>query len=142
MNINTKYHGIKQYNEEDIITFKKGLPGFENLTKFILFPIEDVAVFNILHSIENEEIGLIVTSPFNIDKNYEINLSFDLTEELEIEKETDVLLLNTVTLNSKLENITVNMKAPIILNIVKGQGRQIILDDGKYLLKHPLVQEG
>jgi flagellar assembly factor FliW len=141
MNTNTKFHGIREYKEEDILVFKKGLPGFEELKKFILFPVEDGEVFNILHSIEDEGIGLVVISPYNIDRNYEIKLSEGLIEELEIEKEADVLLLNTVTLNSAMENITVNMKAPIIINIFKGLGEQIILEDDKYFIKHPLIQE-
>ena len=54
MKLNTKYHGVKEYEEKDIINFKKGLPGFEGLKKFILFPVEDNDVFSILHSVEND----------------------------------------------------------------------------------------
>lgn len=141
MEINTKYHGIKEYTEADIITFKKGLPGFTNLKKYILFSIEENEFFNILHSIEDEEVGLVVVSPFSVMKSYEINLEETLLEELKITKEEDVMIINTVTLNSDVKNITVNLKAPIIVNIKEGLGEQIILDDAKYLVKHILVQE-
>jgi flagellar assembly factor FliW len=141
MNVNTKSLGIREYKEEDIIVFKKGLPGFEELSKFVLLSVEEGDFFYILQSIEDKEVGLVLTSPYNVDRNYEINLRERLTEELQIEKESDVLVLNTVTLNSKMENITVNMKAPIIINIFKCLGEQIILDDDKYFIKHPLIQE-
>lgn len=140
MEINTKYHGIRAYREEDIITFKKGIPGFENLKKFILFQVEENEFFNILHSLEDISVGLVVTSPFNILGGYEIELEDSTLEALKIKKEPDVLVMNTVTLNSKVENITVNLKAPIIINTVEKLGEQIIVDKQEYLIKYPLIQ--
>lgn len=141
MKFQTSHHGIREYDESDVITFKKGLPGFEGLTKFILFPVEENEVFNILHSIEDPDVGLVTISPFSVDKDYEIELKDGLLKRLNIKKPEDVLLQTTVTLNSKLEKITVNMKAPIVINISSKSGEQIILDNDKYLIKHPLVQE-
>jgi flagellar assembly factor FliW len=141
MKINTKYHGTREYIEEDIVTFKRGIPGFENLTKFIVFPLEENDFFNIFHSIEDENIGLVTVSPFSINSSYEINLDENILSDLNISSEKDVLILTTVTLNSKIENITVNLKAPIVINIVERLGEQIILDKMEYSIKHPLLQE-
>lgn len=142
MKLNTKYHGVKEYEEDDIITFKKGIPGFEGLKKFILFPVEDNEVFSILSSIEDESIGLVVTSPFNVLKDYEFKLDEEKIKELQIENHEDVLVLNTVTLNSVIENITINLKAPIVINIKMKLGEQIILDNPKYSIKYPLFEGG
>ncbi|KEI13073.1 flagellar assembly protein FliW [Clostridium novyi B str. ATCC 27606] len=141
MKLETKCHGIIEYNKDDIIEFKKGIPGFDNLKKFINFPIENNEVFSVLHSIENNEIGFIVTSPFSVINDYEINLDDNVINRLKIEKEKDVLVLNTITLHSKLENITVNLCAPIVINIKTKLGEQIILNNGKYEIKHPLFKE-
>lgn len=139
MKLNTKYHGIREYSESDIIYFKKGLPGFETLKKFILFAVEENEVFSILHSIEDEGVGLVTVSPFNVAKDYEFKLQDELLEKLDIKTPEDVVVLSTVTMHSKIENITVNLKAPIIININRKLGEQIILDNDKYLIKHPLV---
>ncbi|MBV7272260.1 flagellar assembly protein FliW [Clostridiaceae bacterium UIB06] len=138
MKLNTKYHGEKEYDENDIITFEKGIPGFEHLRKFILFPVEENEVFNILHSIEDESIGLIVVSPFFSIKEYEFDLDEQKLKELKIETEGDVLVLNTVTLDSDVSSITVNLKAPIIINTKEKVGEQIILDNPNYAIKHLL----
>ncbi|KGN03431.1 flagellar assembly protein FliW [Clostridium novyi A str. 4570] len=140
MKIDTKYHGIVEYKTEDIIEFKKGVPGFNELKKFIYFPIEDNEMFSVLHSIEDSEVGFIVTSPFNVIKDYEIKLDDEIIKRLNIEKESDVLVVNTVTLNSKIENITVNMCAPIIINIEKKLGEQLILNNPRYVVKQPLFK--
>ena len=105
MKFQTSHHGIREYDESDVITFKKGLPGFEGLTKFILFPVEENEVFNILHSIEDPDVGLVTISPFSVDKDYEIELKDGLLKRLNIKKPEDVLLQTTVTLNSKLEKL-------------------------------------
>jgi flagellar assembly factor FliW len=138
MKLNTKYHGVKEYKEEDIITFKKGLPGFENLKDFILFSVEENDLFSILHSTENEEVGLVVVSPFSVVNDYEFKLSDNKIQELGIQSPEDVLVLNTVTLCSKVEDITANLKAPIIVNIKAKLGEQIIIDNDGYKVKHPL----
>lgn len=138
MKLTTKYHGVREYEEKDIITFRKGLPGFEGLKKFILFPIEENELFSVVQSIEDESIGLVVISPFSVIKDYEFKLVEEKQEQLGIESPGDVLVLNTVTLSTKLENITANLKAPIIINIKQRLGEQIILDNDRYKIKQPI----
>jgi flagellar assembly factor FliW len=139
--IKTKFHGIKDYKEEDIIRFEKGVPGFESLKQFILFPIEENNIFSVLHSIEDENVGLVVVSPFEVKKDYEINLNDSVIERLSIKEATEVILFNVITVNSSVEDITVNLKAPIVINIKAGLGEQIILDREEYKIKNPLIQE-
>lgn len=141
MKLQTKHHGIKEYEEEDIITFPKGLPGFKELKKYILFPIEDNNVFSMLHSIENAEIGIVVVSPFYVMKDYEFDLDDDRIKLLNIEAEADVSVLSTVCLNSDIKKITTNLKAPIVINIKNKIGEQLILENEKYLIKQPLLKE-
>lgn len=140
MRVNTEFHGVKEYEEKDIITFNKGLPGFLDLKKFIIFPVEENEMFSILQSIEDESIGLVVISPFSKFKDYEFKLSDEKIEELKITVPEDVIILNTVTLHSKIEEITTNLKAPIVINIKERLGEQIILDSDKYLIKQPLFK--
>jgi flagellar assembly factor FliW len=142
MRLRTKYHGTRFYKEKDIITFKRGIPGFQNLKKFIIFAAEENKLFYILQSIEDLSVGIVLVSPFNVVKEYEFELNDDKLKELNIKSEEDVLVLNTVTLSSKLENITVNLKAPLVININEKIGEQIILDDVNYSIKHPLFKEG
>lgn len=141
MKVNTKYHGVREYKEEDIITFKKGLPGFEGLKKYILFPVEQNDLFSILQSLEDESIGLVVVSPFDVINEYEFKIQDELLDSLDIKSESEVMVINTVTLSSMVENITVNLKAPIIINTRLGLGEQIILDKDEYKVKHPLIKE-
>ena len=140
MELITKQHGTFTYNEEDIITFKKGIMGLENLKKFIIADIKENTVFKILQSIEDEDVGLVIISPFEVKNNYEIELKENLTENLSISSQKEVMLYNTVTINSDVHKITVNLKAPIVINMDKKLGEQIIIDKEEYKIKHPLIE--
>ncbi|WP_297417087.1 flagellar assembly protein FliW [Clostridium sp.] len=138
---NSKIHGEINYEEKDIITFNKGLFGFEDLSKFFLVNLEEIKPFKLLHSLENEDIGMIVIHPFDFFKDYEICLSEETIRNLKIKSENEVLIINTVTLNSNPNKITTNLQGPIIINISNNLGEQIIVDNSKYKVKEPLIKE-
>jgi len=140
MELVTKYHGVRAYSDEDVIVFKKGLPGFKNLKNFIIFPLESNNAFSILHSMEDMEVGLVLVSPFTIAADYEFKIPDTHIKELEIGNPEEVLVLTTVTLSSNIENMTTNLKAPIIINIKENLGEQLILDNDKYKIKQPLFK--
>lgn len=141
MNLGTKYHGVREYEEKDVISFPKGLPGFDNLKRFIIFPVEDNEIFSVLHSIEDENIGFVLVSPFDLIDDYEFEIENEVIDRLRITNKEDILVQNIVTLNSTLEKITINLRAPIIINIKENLGEQIILNNEKYLIKYPIFKE-
>lgn len=141
MKLSTKYHGIREYKEDDVWDFNKGICGFEDLKRFISFPVEENEIFNVLHSVEDGSVGFVVISPFIVDKNYEFHLCEEVIKRLKINSQEDVLVLTTVTLDSDVEKITTNLRAPIIINIKEKLGEQIILNNEKYLIKQPIFKE-
>lgn len=130
-----------EVSEDKMITFNKGIPGFENLSKFILEEIEDNEVFYLLKSVEDENIALIVISPFVVDNSYTLDINESVMDTLRISREDQALILNTVTLNSDKKKITTNLAAPIIINIEEKIGEQIILSNEKYKIKTPIFKE-
>ena len=141
MVLTSKIYGEIQYEEKDIIKFKNGILGLEHLNTYVLLKIDEYEPFQLLQSIEDEEIGFVLSCPFDFCKDYEFDLNKELLKRLEIENEEDVMVFNTVTLNSDPKKITTNLKAPIIINISNNLGEQIILDKEKYKIKHPLIKE-
>ncbi|MCC0674209.1 flagellar assembly protein FliW [Clostridioides sp. ES-S-0145-01] len=120
------------------ITLKKGILGFENLKEYELLDIENNNTLKEFNSTEEDCIGFIVISPFEIIDEYEIVLNQDIIEKLEVESPNDILMFNIITLGSTLKESTVNMKAPIIINVKNNYGMQIISQDEKYCIRHPL----
>ena len=120
------------------ILFEKGIPGFEDYKYFNVNIIKDNEKFYSIVSKEDDNIGFISISPFEIKKDYEIDLDDEFVKELDIKSEKDVLVLCLITLGKTLKDSTANLKAPIIINIKNNRGRQLILQDDKYKIKEPL----
>lgn len=139
MEILSPVHGKITYDEDEIIIFEKSIPGFNDIKRFILKEIEGSS-FKLLQSIDDVTVGFVVISPFQVEEDYEINLSEEVIKTLEIKEATDVLLYSLVTLNSKVEKITVNLKAPVVINVNNKKAEQFIIDKAKYKIKHPLMK--
>ena len=120
------------------ILFEKGIPGFEDYKYFNVNIIKDNEKFYSIVSKEDDNIGFISISPFDIKKDYEIDLDDEFVNELDIKSEKDVLVLCLITLGKTLKDSTANLKAPIIINIKNNRGKQLILQDDKYKIKEPL----
>ncbi|MGO0907520.1 flagellar assembly protein FliW [Clostridioides difficile] len=122
------------------VILKKGILGFENLREYELLDIENNDTLKEFNSTEEDCIGFIIISPFEIIKEYEIFLNQDIIENLEIESPNDIMIFNIITIGQTLEESTVNMKAPIVINIKNNYGMQIILQEEKYSIRHPLLR--
>ena len=53
MELISKIHGKINYDEKNVITFNKGIPGFSDLKKFVIVDLEGYEPFKLLHSLEN-----------------------------------------------------------------------------------------
>lgn len=124
------------------IKFSKPLLGFDNLVEFEIVDVEVNPIFKEVNSLEDENIGFLAISPFDMDENYEIKLSDNDIKELEIENPEDVLLLNIITLGDSLATSTVNLRAPIVLNIKNKLAFQIVIQNDKYDIKAPFNLRG
>lgn len=121
------------------VVFEKGIPGFENINEFKIKDLENNNRFKIVESLDNE-VSFATINPFEIYNEYEIDLNDETIKELQIENPKDVLILTIITLGKTLESSTINLKAPLVINIKNKLGRQFIIQGDKYNTKHPLVR--
>ncbi len=135
MEVKTKL-GTFDIDEKEVILFKNGLPGFESLRKFCLISRMDTEPIKWLVSLEDEQIALPVVDPWIVMSDYSIQLDEESLKKLEYPKKDRTLVMVVIDLHS--ENVSVNMLAPIIINLDKGVGEQVIVEDERYSVRHPL----
>ena len=121
------------------IIFKKGLPGLEYLNSFIIKDLDGNEKFKILESKEGE-VSFVTITPFEIYSEYEINLNDETIKELQIDRPEDVLVLSMITIGKTLETSTMNLQAPLVINIKNNLGKQYIMQNSKYETKHTLIR--
>ena len=74
-----------------------------------------------------------------IDSDYHINIVRDEVEDLEIRKENDVMVVVIVSIYRDPTKITANLQGPLVINTRNKTGKQIVLTDGKYSTRHPIL---
>lgn len=140
MLVRTKFFGELEVAEDGVFHFEKGIPGFQNLDKYIVLK-EDNSAFDYLQSTEEDEVCFIIIDPFQVVENYEFEISDATVKKLSIEKVEDVVVYSIITIGAEAKDITVNLKAPIILNMNNKSGVQEIIDNEEYNTRHQLVKE-
>lgn len=140
MIIDTERFGTIELDDVQVIEFPLGLPGFEELTRFIIMETEESRPIYWLQSTENAYVCLPVVIPFEFMEDYYVEVrDFDL-EELTIDDERDLLILNVVVIPEDLKLMTANLAAPIIINTRLGRGKQIIVDAKEMPVRFPIFE--
>ena len=142
MKIQTTRFGEIEVADSSVITFTRGIPGFDEYQKYVLVPADanEESPFFFLQSIEAEEVSFFLVDPFTFFKEYDVKLADQMVERLELEDPSDAIVLTTVTVPGEITSATTNLKAPLIINNKKQLGMQIVLDNKSYEIKQPLFQ--
>jgi flagellar assembly factor FliW len=140
LKIETKYFGTLEIQQDDIVQFEHGIPGFPEEKQFIFLPLEETE-FIVMQSIQTPQLAFVTSSPFTFYKEYEIKLTDAVLEQLEIESESDVVVLLILNVQNPFLNSTANLVAPIIFNSRKKLGKQVILENTPYKTKHSLFEK-
>lgn len=122
----------------DIYSFIHGIPGFEDSKRFVIVQSEPGTPFVYFQSLDRSELVLLAADPFLFFPEYDFEVSEQVTEELGIESRGDVAVWCVVTIPEKMDDATINLLAPIIVNRRSRAGRQTILTSTNYVTKHPL----
>ena len=137
MLIETERFGSFDTADSKIIEFPWGIPGFEDLHKFIIVEVSNTWPIYWLQSIENKYIALPVIVSFEILEDYNIYIKENELEGLYVESKNDLLILNVVVIPQEIKDMTINLAAPIVINVKHGIGKQIIIDAKELPIKFP-----
>ncbi|MDR1489487.1 MAG: flagellar assembly protein FliW [Desulfovibrio sp.] len=117
MNVIDSRLGRREVMLDKVITFPRGLIGFEGLREFTLLQIRENAPLLFLQSLENARLGLLVADPFAFIPNYSLTVGDAEQEILRAEKPDDISVLVTASIPpGKPEQTALNMLGPILIN--------------------------
>lgn len=140
MRVNTRIFGEIDIEEEKIITFEKGIIGFPDMKKFTLLHDEDEganAGIRYLQSLDEPAFAMPVMDPLVVVPDYNPEVEDELLKPLGKINADSLFVLVTVSVPKEIENMTVNLQAPLIFNADERKAVQIIVD-GDYKIKFPI----
>lgn len=138
----TRYFGKLEFDSTSELSFPVGLPGFEQLSRFVAISQESTAPLMYLQSLDEVEICFICLPAALIDPAYHFELSDEDERELGISDETVRANPNLISvlaiITFRESGVTANLMAPIVLCPSTRKGVQSFCGAGTYSHQHRL----
>jgi flagellar assembly factor FliW len=132
--VRSQRFGTHAVPEDCILTFPEGLVGIPHAGRFWLAePSGGPSPFRYLLSVDVPDLGFLVCDPCQVWPTYaaDVPRPADVTGY--------VLVLAIVTVRGEPRTLTANLLAPLVVDCDTRQGRQVVLDGGRYSTRHPLT---
>lgn len=124
MDIPTTRFGVLAIEEEDLILFPGGLLGLEEHRRWAMLTDASNDCLAWLQSASDPNTALAVVSPHRFVPSYEVRLAKHELEPLSLKSADEAEVLVVVGRNER--SLTLNLKAPLVVNLEKRIGRQVI----------------
>lgn len=142
MILKTKHFEEIEVEDSNIITFEDGIPGFEDLSKYVIIENPDREVpFKWLQSVEDPDLAFVIIDPFSFKKDYEFDMPQSAIEKLDIKSHEEISIYAIVVVSKEIKELSANLSAPIVINLSNKKGKQVLLDDDRYHRKHLILEE-
>jgi flagellar assembly factor FliW len=132
MKIKTRVFGEIELAEDKIIHFPEGIIGFPDLRDFSLLYDEedgDDSTMKWLQSLDEPAFAIPVIEPYLVKPDYVFQVADETTECLGNAVVEHILTLVTLTVPEDLEAMSVNLKAPILVNSDERKACQLVVEE-------------
>lgn len=129
MNSIVESAGIKDSQEPNVLYFTEEILGFEEDRNFILSNVNETP-FCMLQSLKTPELEFILVSPWCFKPEYSFDLPNYAVEKLKVKDPEEVAVYSIVA--SKEDGLTINLLAPVVINVRTGVAMQVVLHATNY----------
>jgi flagellar assembly factor FliW len=143
-NVQTRFFGELDYQNEALFRFPSGLPGFEDHRHFVFLKKPGLEPLMFLQSLHNRSLCFILLPMRAIDENFQIELTPDELREIDLDPGRTLVIgqdiLCAAMICSGEGNVpTANLMAPVVVNLHNNMGIQTIHPETNYSHRHPLL---
>jgi flagellar assembly factor FliW len=127
MQIFTSRFGTVEIEAEDVLLFPQGIAGFEEVQHWVLLADADNDAVAWLQSLQDPGIALAVVSPRRFVPTYQVRVGKQQLTGLDMGSPDDACVLAILARHEG--RLTLNLKAPLVINLEGRMGRQVITTD-------------
>ena len=138
MRITTSRFGRIDVDADDILRFPSGLPGLEDCREWALLADASNDALGWLQSTNRGDVALAVVSPRRFVPDYQVRIPRSELTPLDIADIRQAQVV--VVVGTTGTTLTLNLKAPIVINLETRTGRQVVAS-GELPLQYELTSE-
>jgi flagellar assembly factor FliW len=135
--------GAIEVRPESVITMAEPLAGFADTTRNAL--IEHTrdggaaagSVFW-LQAVERPFHAFVVTDPWGVHPEYAPEISDADAEQLGLTSFEDARVFGILTVPRNPSEITINLRAPVVVNVARKLAKQVVVLNDQYSTRHPM----
>ena len=121
--------GASGIDETSILQLPEGMLGFSRLTRYVLVDDERIRPLLWLQCLDDPNLAFPVVDPRLIEPTYFHLLPTGELGRLKIRSQSELVLLVVAIIRPAPERSSVNLKAPVLINLTTMTGRQIIREE-------------
>jgi len=143
MQIATDRFGLLKVDEDRILKIKGGLLGFSHLERYIIIDLPENPFFHWLQALDDPGVAFLLVDPFVFVRDYQVELKAEWEKEIMLDTAADAVVYTIVAIPPEgIAAAVTNLLGPLVFNVQKGLGMQVVLENVSYSLRHPLFARG
>lgn len=138
----TKLFGEIGVDKDKIICFQDGIIGFKNLKQFLLIHDSENVDSKItwMQSVDEPAFAIPVIDPLFVKKDYNPIVEDELLECIGKIVDNEIFVLVTLKVPENIKDMSVNLKAPFVINPNTQKGCQLLVQNDDYMVKYPIYE--
>lgn len=133
--------GSCTFSQAEVLEFPWGIPGFPNLRRWLALSTEEGGSYVWMQCIDDVKVALPTLDPYFVFEDYNPKLPAYASAALEIESPSDFTILCIVVVTGGAEEMTMNLFAPLVINLRTRRGRQIVLENSGFSVRQPIPRK-
>jgi len=141
LQIETRHFGPLDYEDTELLTFPRGLPGFPDARRFILIPESDPPdLFYWLQSVDDGRLAFVLMDVYRVLPDYNPLVDGEQLEDLGELDEASLHVYNITVIPDDIKKMRVNLKAPVIIHEKTRLGKQVMVNNDDYEVRYMIME--
>lgn len=141
MKITTSRFGEIEIDEASVVRMPEGMLGFGEIGEFVIVQQNEESPFLWFQAVREPNLAFVIVDPFTFFPDYEVLLSNNDIEALGCSELGSLAVFAVVVIPENPEDMTANLRGPIVINADNKVARQVVLNDDRYSPHQSIMQE-
>ncbi len=140
MKVQTTRFGPLEAPESSCYEFPDGILGFPGVTRYVLFDNPGGGPLKWLQALDDPGLAFVCCDPTLFLPSYRAAVRREDLADIALERTEDGYVLVILVIGKDPADTTANLLGPVILNLPRRLGKQLVLPDSEYSSRHPVLR--